>query len=76
MTKDIIDFELKPHKFLDALKKKLKCGTDADLNRILKVGAPVTSKIRHGHMGISANFILIVHERTGIPVADIRAMMK
>ena len=76
MTKDIIDFELKPHLFLDALKKRLKCSSDADLNRILKVGAPVTSKIRHGHMGISANFILNVHEQTEIPVSEIRAMMK
>ena len=62
-------------KLLDTLKEKYDLKNDAEISRRLEVKAPVISKIRHGKSGVSAEFILRIHETLGMPVADIRALL-
>ena len=62
-------------KLLDFLKEKFNLKNDRQLALALGVHAPAISKIRHGYMNISADFILKVHETFDIPVKDIKAML-
>ena len=48
---------------------------DAGLCKKLGISAPVISKIRNGKNGVSAEMILLIHEKLRITVADIRALV-
>lgn len=47
---------------------------DADLARLLHVSTPTISRLRKGTASMTAGIILRIHELTGIPVAEIRAL--
>ena len=59
---------------LDYLLVKYDLKNDSALCRLLKIAPPMVSKIRHGRT-VSADLILTIHERLGMPVAEIRALL-
>lgn len=62
-------------KLFDAIMQARGLKSDAALARLLDLGAPVVSKIRHGRLTIGAATILRVHEAVGMPVKEIRALI-
>lgn len=59
-------------RLLDSVKENLGLETDADLCRFLGVFPPVVAKTRSGVLPVGANMILRLHEKVGMPVAEIR----
>lgn len=49
---------------------------DSALSHFLKVSPPVISKTRRGELLVGATMVLLLHEKGGFPVADIRAMLE
>lgn len=67
---------LKPFKLFDVIKDQHAVHTDAALAGRLRLAPPQVSKVRSGYLPCSDMVILRVHEAFGMPVADIRAMLK
>lgn len=65
-----------PNNLLDAIMSILKLKNDLALARKMGVAAPVISKIRHGRLNISAPMLICMHEETGMPVRELRALMR
>ena len=61
---------------LDAVRNQLLLKNDAALARKLEVAPPVISKMRHGRLPLGASAIISIHEVTGWPVRDIKALAK
>ncbi len=59
---------------LDHIKEKLNLKTDIALVIAIKTSAPVISRIRAGSLKIGPKLLLSIHERTGIPVSEIRGL--
>lgn len=59
---------------LDYLLVKHDLKNDFALCKLLKITPPMVSKIRHGR-NVSDGLILAIHERLGMPVAEIRALI-
>lgn len=49
---------------------------DAHLSRYLGVTAATVCKIRAGKLGVSAGILLRLHEKFGIPVAELRELLE
>lgn len=62
-------------KLLDTLIEKYSLKNDAEIARRLEVAPPVISRIRNGRCVVSSDIILRIHEKLGMPVADIRACL-
>lgn len=62
------------HPLLDFLLDSRQLKNDAALCRLLGIMPPVISKVRHGRP-VSPELILRIHEKLGMPVADIRALI-
>ena len=60
---------------LDFIIESRKLKNDADLCRLLSLAPPVISKIRHKRVAVSDTVILRIHEKLGMPVAEIRALL-
>jgi plasmid maintenance system antidote protein VapI len=63
------------HKLLDFLIKSRNMENDAQLARVLEIAPARLSKIRHKIHRVSADFILLVHDKLGLSVAEIRALI-
>lgn len=74
-NKEVSDDSYNPNSLLDGLSKKLDVKNDAALSRLLEVGPPIISKVRHLRLPISASLLLRMHEVSGIKVKDLQAMM-
>lgn len=61
-----------PFKLLEELKLKYKLKNDRALAAKLEVSPVVISKVKHGKLGLSAAFIIRIHEAVGMPVKRIR----
>lgn len=64
-----------PCKLLDFLRKALTIETDAKLAARFGVRPPLVSKIRHGTHEISSEFLIKIHEATGISILGLREIM-
>jgi transcriptional regulator with XRE-family HTH domain len=64
-----------PAKLLDFLCKTLSIATDTKLAAQFGVGPPLISKIRHGRYGISSEFLIKIHDVTGISIPTLREIM-
>jgi hypothetical protein len=71
MTKETYN----PSALLDAMIKKLELKNDAALARALEVAPPVLSKLRHNKLPVGATLLVAIHELTGVPTRDLRALM-
>lgn len=65
------------HPFIEWCLDMAKCEYDVDLARQLGLQSAQISKMRHGVLELpSANFILGLHELTGIPIKTIKATIR
>lgn len=63
------------HGFLDALCQKLGLRSDQQLAIILGVRPPTISKVRNGKHAVSSRLLLRIHQSTGLPLAELRALI-
>lgn len=69
--------EFKPqHKLIDACMKLAGVKTDKALADRLGSAGTVISRIRHRKLKVSPNLMLAIHEELGIPISEIRQLMK
>jgi transcriptional regulator with XRE-family HTH domain len=69
--------EFKPqHKLLDACMKITGVKTDKALADRLGSAGTVISRIRHKKLKVSPNLMLAIHEELGIPISEIRELIK
>jgi hypothetical protein len=64
-----------PNRLLDLVVEKMKLKNDADMSRLLQVGAPVLSKIRHARAPVGARLLIRMHEVTGLELKHLRDAM-
>ena len=69
------DLPYDPNRLFDCLITIKKMRSDAALSRFLKVTPPVISKIRSGHVNISPNLLLKIHDAYNIPINELRAVL-
>ena len=62
--------------FLDALKSMQGFTTDEEISKWLGLSPSRVSRIRSGKLGVSDSIIMRVHEKTGIDIDGIRAMVE
>lgn len=62
-------------KLFDKLIAMCYLKNDADLCRFIGMNPPNLSKMRNGVLPVGATAVLRIHEGTGMPVADIRAVL-
>lgn len=67
--------KLQPNALVDYLLKKLGLKNDRQLAEYFDVLPPVISKIRNRRMSVSANMILLIHEKLDMPVPEIRRLI-
>ena len=63
-----------PNKVLDANIERLNLKNDAALSRALEVAPPVISKIRHRTLPIGATILLRMHEKSEMPIRDLKEL--
>ena len=66
----------KETKLFAFLKEEYSLKNSAELAKFLVVSPAALSKIRHGVKPYTAEFILTVYDATGMPIEDIRRMIK
>ena len=61
----------------DHIIEKHALNNDARLYELLdkKISKPDISRYRHGKKKMSSSHILVIHEKLGMPVADIRSYL-
>lgn len=64
-----------PSMLLDFLCEALSIKNDAKLAAKFGVGPPLISKIRRGTHDISSEFLIKIHDITGISIFELRAIM-
>ena len=67
---------MKTHRLLDFLKKEYLLKSDRALCDALDISPPVISRIRSGKTILSADIIIVIHEKTGMSIADIKQLIK
>ena len=73
MSRDLL---VKETKLFLHLKKKFKLENSVALAKFLGVSQAALSKIRHGVKPYTAEFLLIVYDKTGMSVEEIRKLMR
>ena len=66
---------MREHKLFDFLKKEYEIGSDRELAHLLGSHPAVISRVRSQSHNLSADLILIIHEKTGMEVAEIRKFL-
>ena len=59
---------------LDTLIEKLHLKNDAELCRVLEVQPPIISKIRHRKLNVGATILLRMHEKSNIPIRELKEL--
>jgi transcriptional regulator with XRE-family HTH domain len=59
---------------LDYLKETFNVKNDRQLAMEMGISHPTISRIRRGHKKASAEVIIAVHEKYGIPIAEIKEL--
>lgn len=60
---------------LSMLKAHFGAKNDAAIARAVNIKPPVISKLRHGKVPVTSSMLLRLHEATGMPVAQLRAVI-
>ena len=63
-----------PNKLLDTLIEKMHLKNDAELCRVLEVQPPIISKIRHRKQNVGATILLRMHEKSNIPIRELKEL--
>jgi transcriptional regulator with XRE-family HTH domain len=69
-----VDWNRKPFKLFDHLLDVYQLRNDRELARELGTQSGYISRIRNGHMPISANLILAIHDTFGLEIHEIKAL--
>ena len=64
-----------PNYMLDKLREALAAKNDAELSGLLGIPAAVISKIRHGRLRVSSNFLIQAHDATGLSIGELRQLL-
>lgn len=64
-----------PDALMDGLIERLQLKNDAALSRMLRVQAPIISKVRRRRAPVTAALLLRMHEVTSVPVGTLRRLM-
>jgi transcriptional regulator with XRE-family HTH domain len=64
------------HALFDFLKTEYNILSDRQLCAALGITPPMLSKIRHGVIGVSGDVIILIHEKTGMSIADIKGFLR
>ena len=64
-----------PNHLIDILLRTLQLRNDAALAKVLDVGPPLISKIRHRRLPVGASILIRMHEVTSLSVRQLRDMM-
>lgn len=67
--------QLPYHPLFDYLMDRLNMEFDKDLANYFGIAGSTLSKVRRGTANVSAEMILIIHEKLDMPVADIRKLI-
>lgn len=62
-------------KLFNYLQRQFKLKTEKDLAAFIDMSVGNLSKIRHGKYTVGPKPILIIHEKTGLPVKEIRRLI-
>ena len=60
---------------LDCVMKDFSLKNDAALSRFMGVNPPVISKLRNNKIELSSGLILLIHDKTDMPIKEIRSYM-
>lgn len=60
---------------IERIKVRMRLKNDAAVARYMEVAPAVVCKWHSGHLSFGAAHIIRLHEKTGWPVADIKAML-
>lgn len=63
------------NRLLNKLRDDYNLKNDAALARYLGTPAPIISKWRHDLVPVSAHFIIVIHEKTGMSVAEVKSYL-
>jgi hypothetical protein len=63
-----------PNPLLDTLIERMHLKNDAELCRVLEVQPPIISKIRHGKLNVGATIPLRMHEKSNIPIRELKEL--
>ena len=63
-----------PNKLLDTLIERMQLKNDAELCRVLEVQPPIISKIRHRKLNVGATILLRMHEKSNIPIRELKEL--
>ncbi|MDQ9172488.1 hypothetical protein Q8A64_18985 [Oxalobacteraceae bacterium R-40] len=64
-----------PNALLDTLIARLQLKNDAALCRLLEVGPPVISKIRHKRLPVGSSMLIRMHEISNLTIRELRYLM-
>ena len=62
----------KAHALLDYLKDRFGLRNDRELARELGVQSGYVSRVRHGHLPVSASLMLAIHDAFGLEIHEIK----
>jgi transcriptional regulator with XRE-family HTH domain len=63
------------HALFDFLRTEYNIPSDRQLCAALGLKPPMLSKIRHGVIGVSGDIMILIHEKTGMSIADIKELI-
>lgn len=61
-------------KLLDYMIATYNLKNDRELSDKLDISTPVISRVRNGHIKVSADMMIRIHEVFGMPIAEIKAL--
>ena len=64
-----------PNYMLDKLREALAAKNDAELASLLHIPPAVISKIRHGRLRVSSNFLIQAHDASGLSIGELRELL-
>lgn len=59
-------------RLLEAIMQRLGCTSYAQTARILGIGGPLLSKMKHRRCPVSSAFLIRVHEACGLEISEMR----
>jgi transcriptional regulator with XRE-family HTH domain len=69
-----VDWNRKPFKLFDYLLDTYQLRNDRELARELGVQSGYVSRVRHGHLPVSASLMLGIHDVFGLEIHEIKAL--
>lgn len=76
MTKNLMNINTyNPSHLIDSVKQGLRLDSDRALCEALRISPPSLSKIRNKQIPVGGSVLIKMHEKTGISIRKLRALM-